>query len=99
MNITSCELVNENDTDATSNQAAANQIAEQKIDQKQKEENRQRIFDILDGGLSMKQKENPASSGWSQSTRDDVLNFFDEVLGDLAKHGSTLNLEDDTCLG
>jgi len=47
----------------------------------------------------MKQKENPASSGWSQSTRDDVLNFFDEVLGDLAKHGSTLNLEDDTCLG
>ncbi len=99
VNITSCELVNENDIDATSNQAAANQIAEQKIDQKQKEENRQRIFDILDGGLSMKQKENPASSGWSQSTKDDVLNFFDEVLGDLAKHGSTLNLEDDTCLG
>lgn len=99
VNITSCELVNENDVDAASNQAAADQIAKQKIDQKQKENNRQHIFDILDSNLLMKQRENPASSGWSQSTRDDVLNFFDEVLGDLAKHGSTLNLEDDTCLG
>ena len=99
VNITSCELVNENDTDAASNQAAADQVAKQTIDQKQKEENRQHIFDILGNGLSMKQKEKPTSSGWSQSTRDDVLNFFNEVLGDLAKHGSTLNLEDDTCLG
>lgn len=101
VNIASCELVNEKDVDAASNQAAAEQAAEQAVDQKQKEENRQRIFDILgDGnGLLTKQQKESVGDGWSQSTRDDVLNFFDEVLGDLAKHGSTLNLEDDTCLG
>lgn len=90
-NIQSCDIVPKNQPDLTDNTKSIQQQIKQ---QQQQQANRRSLFK---GWLSYKQ-ENKSNEKWSKQTEDDVIQFFDEVLGDLASQGKTLNLVDDTCL-
>ena len=98
LNIQSCELVKKNDVNTQDAMSAVKQAEQQ--ERKQAIQQQNNLLSKFLGGITFKQTENPESSNkWSQETEDDIIKFFDEVLGDLAKNGKTLNLEDDTCLG
>lgn len=91
-NIQSCDIVPKNQPDLTNNtQSTQQQIKQQ---QQQQAANRNKLFNWL----TYRQENKPNSEKWSKQTEDDVIQFFDEVLGDLATQGKTLNLVDDTCL-
>ena len=90
-NIQSCDIVPKNQPDLTDNTKSIQQQIKQQ--QQQQQANRRSLFNWL----TYKQ-ENKSNEKWSKQTEDDVIQFFDEVLGDLASQGKTLNLVDDTCL-
>lgn len=90
-NIQSCDIVPKNQPDLTDNTKSIQQQIKQQ--QQQQQANRRSLF----RWLTYKQ-ENKSNEKWSKQTEDDVIQFFDEVLGDLASQGKTLNLVDDTCL-
>lgn len=90
-NIQSCDIVPKNQSDLTDNTKSIQQQIKQ---QQQQQANRRSLFNRW---LTYKQ-ENKSNEKWSKQTEDDVIQFFDEVLGDLASQGKTLNLVDDTCL-
>lgn len=91
-NIQSCDIVPKNQPDLTDNTKSIQQQIKQQ--QQQQQNNRRSLFNRW---LTYKQ-ENKSNEKWSKQTEDDVIQFFDEVLGDLASQGKTLNLVDDTCL-
>lgn len=91
-NIQSCDIVPKNQPDLTDNTKSIQQQIKQQ--QQQQQANRRSLFNRW---LTYKQ-ENKSNEKWSKQTEDDVIQFFDEVLGDLASQGKTLNLVDDTCL-
>lgn len=91
-NIQSCDIVPKNQPDLTDNAKSIQQQIKQQ--QQQQQANRRSLFNRW---LTYKQ-ENKSNEKWSKQTEDDVIQFFDEVLGDLASQGKTLNLVDDTCL-
>ena len=91
-NIQSCDIVPKNQPDLTNNtQSIQQQIKQQ---QQRQQANQHKLFN---NWLTYKQ-ENKSNEKWSKQTEDDVIQFFNEVLGDLASQGKTLNLVDDTCL-
>lgn len=91
-NIQSCDIVPKNQPDLTDNTKSIQQQIKQQ--QWRQQVNQHKLFN---NWLTYKQ-ENKSNEKWSKQTEDDVIQFFDEVLGDLASQGKTLNLVDDTCL-
>lgn len=97
LNIQSCELVKKNDINTQDPISAVKQAEQQ--ERKEAINKQNSLLSKFLGGITFKQTEKPESSSrWSEETEDDIIRFFDEVLGDLAKNGKTLSLEDDTCL-
>ena len=97
LNIQSCELVKKNDINTQDPISAVKQAEQQ--ERKEAISKQNSLLSKFLGGITFKQTEKPESSSrWSEETEDDIIRFFDEVLGDLAKNGKTLSLEDDTCL-
>lgn len=98
-NIESCDIINNKTVTPVDDTTAVNQSNEQQAERQQTKSSMNNLFKKLFGGITYKQSNVPQSTDkWSKQTEDDVIKFFDEVLGKLAEQGSTLDLVDDTCL-